>query len=161
MKHKHHIIPKHFGGSDDPSNLVEVSVEEHANLHLALYLEHGRWQDAYAAWFLCGRMGEVERIRCMKLVENNKTNNPMKDPKVAQKSAENCRKWWDNNPEAKVKVAERQRRYATGRKQTKEDRLKKSEAAKRRWADPDKRKKQAEAVRKSWILRRLNTNSDE
>ena len=26
MKHKHHIIPKHKGGTDDPSNLVELTV---------------------------------------------------------------------------------------------------------------------------------------
>ena len=28
MKHKHHIIPKHMGGNDDPSNLIELTVEE-------------------------------------------------------------------------------------------------------------------------------------
>ena len=29
MKHKHHIIPKHMGGSNDPSNIAELTVEEH------------------------------------------------------------------------------------------------------------------------------------
>jgi len=29
MKHKHHIIPKHMGGSDDPENLIELTIEEH------------------------------------------------------------------------------------------------------------------------------------
>ena len=28
--HKHHIIPKHIGGTDDPSNLVDLTIEEHA-----------------------------------------------------------------------------------------------------------------------------------
>jgi hypothetical protein len=49
MKHKHHIIPKHIGGTDDPSNLVELTVEEHAEAHRKLWEEHGRWQD-FIAW---------------------------------------------------------------------------------------------------------------
>jgi hypothetical protein len=39
IKHKHHIIPRHAGGSDDPSNLIEVTIEEHAKLHYDRYLE--------------------------------------------------------------------------------------------------------------------------
>ena len=49
MLHKHHIIPKHLGGNDDPSNLVELTVEQHAKAHQTLYEQHGRWQD-YVAW---------------------------------------------------------------------------------------------------------------
>ena len=49
MKHKHHIIPRHMGGTDDPTNLVELTVEEHALAHKKLYEEHGCWQD-YVAW---------------------------------------------------------------------------------------------------------------
>lgn len=47
--HNHHIIPKHMGGTDDPSNLVRLTVEEHAEAHRNLYEEYGRWQD-YLAW---------------------------------------------------------------------------------------------------------------
>jgi hypothetical protein len=49
MKHKHHIIPRHIGGSDDPSNLIELTPEAHAEAHRALYEKDGRWQD-YLAW---------------------------------------------------------------------------------------------------------------
>ena len=49
MKHKHHIIPKHIGGDDNPTNLIELSIEEHAAAHRILFDEHGRWQD-YVAW---------------------------------------------------------------------------------------------------------------
>jgi hypothetical protein len=49
MKHKHHIVPKHCGGSDDPTNLVELTPKEHADAHRKLYEEYGRWQD-YLAW---------------------------------------------------------------------------------------------------------------
>ena len=47
--HKHHIIPKHMGGTDEPSNLVELTVEQHAETHRLLYEQHGHWQD-YSAW---------------------------------------------------------------------------------------------------------------
>lgn len=46
--HNHHIIPKHMGGSDDPSNLVQVTVEQHAQLHKQLWEEFGHWQDELA-----------------------------------------------------------------------------------------------------------------
>jgi hypothetical protein len=38
-----------MGGSDDPSNLIELSVEEHADAHRKLYEEHKNHND-YVAW---------------------------------------------------------------------------------------------------------------
>jgi hypothetical protein len=38
-----------MGGTDDPSNLIEVTVEEHAALHKQLWEDLGHWQD-YVAW---------------------------------------------------------------------------------------------------------------
>jgi hypothetical protein len=38
MKHKHHIIPKHMGGTDDSDNLVELTIEEHAEAHRIAHL---------------------------------------------------------------------------------------------------------------------------
>jgi hypothetical protein len=46
--HKHHIIPKHAGGTDDPSNLVELTVADHAEEHRKLYEQYGRVQDKVA-----------------------------------------------------------------------------------------------------------------
>jgi hypothetical protein len=52
-----------MGGTDDPSNLIEISVEEHADAHHKLYEQFGLWQD-YAAWQgLSGRMNKEEIIR--------------------------------------------------------------------------------------------------
>ena len=63
--HKHHIIPRHMGGTDDPSNLVKVTVEEHANLHKQLWEDLGHWQD-YAAWQgLSNMIPRQELIRWM------------------------------------------------------------------------------------------------
>lgn len=55
MKHKHHIIPKHMGGTDEESNLIELSVEEHAEAHRKLFEEFGRWED-YVAWLGLSKM---------------------------------------------------------------------------------------------------------
>ena len=41
MLHTHHIIPKHAGGTDDPSNLVQLTVEEHAQAHKELFEKYG------------------------------------------------------------------------------------------------------------------------
>lgn len=61
--HKHHIIPKHMGGTDDPENLVVVTVEQHAKLHKQLWEDLGYWED-YAAWQgLSGMMGSEEIIQ--------------------------------------------------------------------------------------------------
>lgn len=60
--HLHHIVPKHAGGTDDPSNLVRVTVEEHAELHFARYLEYGEIGDWVAANTLSGQMTQAEAI---------------------------------------------------------------------------------------------------
>ena len=46
--HTHHIIPKHMGGTDDKSNLIELTVIQHAHAHLKLYKQYGLWQDKCA-----------------------------------------------------------------------------------------------------------------
>ena len=60
MKHKHHIIPKHAGGSDDPANLIELTVEENAQAHRELYETYGRTQDKLAWKGLAGLIGHDE-----------------------------------------------------------------------------------------------------
>jgi hypothetical protein len=47
--HKHHIIPRHMGGTDDPDNLVKITVEQHAALHKQLWEDLGNKED-YVAW---------------------------------------------------------------------------------------------------------------
>jgi len=43
--HKHHIVPKHMGGTDEESNLVELTIEEHAEAHRKLYEKYGKIED--------------------------------------------------------------------------------------------------------------------
>jgi len=61
--HMHHIIPKHAGGNDDPSNLVRLTVEEHAEAHRQLYEQYGREQDRIAWLGLSGQIDKQEAWR--------------------------------------------------------------------------------------------------
>lgn len=65
MKHLHHIVPKHMGGTDDPDNLVYLTVEEHALAHKKLYEEHGCWQDKLAWQGLSGLISKEEIMKQM------------------------------------------------------------------------------------------------
>jgi len=82
--HKHHIIPKYLGGTDEPSNLILLTIEEHAAAHEKLYNEYGNWED-YLAWKgLSGHISKDE-INKIKLSEAGK--------KGANLSA---KPWWTN-----------------------------------------------------------------
>jgi len=56
--HKHHLIPRYMGGTNDSSNIIEVSVEAHAQIHKVRWEAFGHWQDK-AAWLaLSGMLGK-------------------------------------------------------------------------------------------------------
>ena len=61
--HWHHIIPVHAGGTDDPSNLVLLTIQEHAEAHRLLWERHGRPQDKLAWLLLSGKTNEAEALR--------------------------------------------------------------------------------------------------
>ena len=62
MRHKHHIIPKHRGGSNEPSNLVEVSLTQHAMFHYCEWKLYGKRSD-YVAWKrLVGNLNDEELV---------------------------------------------------------------------------------------------------
>ena len=74
MIHKHHIIPKHAGGTDDPSNIIELTVEEHALAHKELYEKYGKMEDYFAWQGLAGLIGKEEIIRATMLEAGKKGN---------------------------------------------------------------------------------------
>jgi hypothetical protein len=80
MKHWHHIVPKHIGGSDDSENLILLTVEEHAEAHRLLWEQYGRWQDKIAWKTLSGQISIQEARE-----EMMKCNNPMYKPEVLEK----------------------------------------------------------------------------
>src|SRR5208337_2854291 len=60
--HKHHKIPKHVGGTDDPDNIIMLTIEEHAETHKLLWEKHGRWQDRLAWLSLSKMIGRDEHL---------------------------------------------------------------------------------------------------
>ena len=80
MKHLHHIIPKHAGGTDDPSNLVELTVEEHAEAHRILFEQYGRWEDEIAWKGLSGIIGHEEAVKIAQSAHNIQTHLGRKRP---------------------------------------------------------------------------------
>jgi len=61
IKHKHHITPKHAGGSDDTENIVELTVEEHAQAHKDLWEKYGKKED-WLAWQGLSKMIDRQEI---------------------------------------------------------------------------------------------------
>tara|TARA_R110002153_G_scaffold187372_1_gene340410 strand:- start:28 stop:579 length:552 start_codon:yes stop_codon:yes gene_type:complete len=134
--HKHHILPRHAGGTDDPSNIVELTVEEHAEAHRKLYEEHGRWQDKLAWKGLAGQIGKEEIIRNIQRENGKRVGalpySPRKIPLVhteeARKRISEARTGSVQSEETKKKRADKLR----GRKNTPETITKMSISASQR-----------------------------
>jgi hypothetical protein len=118
--HKHHIIPRHNGGSDDPSNIIELTIEEHAEAHRVLYEEQGRWQDKIAWLALSGSISTQEAIKQSEILGGKKgaeiCKNELKgfwDSKLQSENAKKSHKinkekkkgFW--NPEQQKELAKR------------------------------------------------------
>lgn len=76
-----------MGGTDDPSNLIELTVEEHALAHKKLYEEHGNQEDFMAWHMLLGQMGKDEALLMSRSIGGKK---PMSEESKA-KLRESCR----------------------------------------------------------------------
>ena len=63
MKHKHHITPKHMGGSDEFANIIELTIEEHAEAHRILFEKYGKIEDKIAWQGLLGLVPKAETIK--------------------------------------------------------------------------------------------------
>jgi hypothetical protein len=82
MKHKHHIIPKHMGGSDDPSNIIELSVEEHSQAHLKLYEQYGKKEDLCAHYMLSGKSQDPEFQKMVASLGGNASYQKRKEKEI-------------------------------------------------------------------------------
>jgi hypothetical protein len=119
-KHKHHIIPKHAGGSNDPSNLIELSVEDHAEAHRILWEQHGMTADFVAWKMLSGKSSEAELAR-IELAKNgflefmkDKTKTDSWKRKISKNN-----KGKIQSEESKMKKSESLKKaYAEGRRNT-------------------------------------------
>jgi hypothetical protein len=62
MKHKHHLIPRYLGGSNELQNLVEVSPTQHAMFHYCNWCLWGNEEDKIAWRALAGYSKKEEII---------------------------------------------------------------------------------------------------
>lgn len=112
-KHKHHILPKHAGGTNHPSNIEYLTVQEHAAFHYERWVLVGNIYD-YIAWMgLSKRFGKEEIFK--ELSRNNakkyvKENNPFWGKKHTEKTKEHLRKinLGSNNPMFGKKITQKQ-----------------------------------------------------
>lgn len=72
--HKHHIVPRHMGGTDDSSNIIELTVEEHAEAHLKLFEEYGKEEDRIAWLTLSGQASKPEIMRMASKLGRKRTD---------------------------------------------------------------------------------------
>lgn len=110
--HRHHIIPRHMGGSDDPSNIIEITIEEHAQAHRKLWEEHGNEYDHIAWRCLAGLItGEEARIEAVKVA----VTGVAKSDEHRKKISEARKKNWANNDDLRRKISERGKGNKNGR----------------------------------------------
>jgi hypothetical protein len=60
MKHKHHIIPRYAGGTDDPANIVELTPTQHAMWHWAEWQRKQNYLDFCAFKMILGDVKNPE-----------------------------------------------------------------------------------------------------
>jgi len=106
MNHIHHIVPKHMGGSDDKSNLITLTIEEHAMAHKALYEQHGKKED-YIAWkSLSNQMDHAERqMELSSLGGMNNMGRPKSEEHKA-KIADAIKGKYEQSPEIRDRISE-------------------------------------------------------
>ena len=69
--HRHHIVPRHMGGSDSSENIVYLSVEDHAEAHRVLWERYNKEED-YIAWkALSGQLTKADATK-KAIINSNK-----------------------------------------------------------------------------------------
>jgi len=117
--HKHHIVPKHMGGTDDPSNIVELSIEQHALAHKQLYEQFGHWQDRLAYRALSGQLGKEEIIKEAQGAANRGRKKTEEEIEKLKKSCSERTARWLSNPD--LWDATNEKRSATMKKFVREN----------------------------------------
>ena len=83
-----------MGGTDDKSNLVKLTLEEHAEAHRKLYEEHGRWQDRLA-WK--GLSSQITQAEAQSITSSLSNKGKPKSKEQRERMSESHRKRWKEN----------------------------------------------------------------
>lgn len=79
VTHRHHIIPSYRGGTDEPENLVRVTIKQHAMFHFANWQ---LWGDRRDFWAWRGLAGLATHKECV----TNAGAIALTDPKNREKA---------------------------------------------------------------------------
>ena len=170
-----------MGGSDDPSNLVELTVEEHAEAHKKLWEQYGNIKD-YCAWKgLEGTIGKEEIIRLLMdptgRVHTEETKNKISQShkgkqKHTEESKEKLRQFrtgmkLSEEHKRKIGDASKGRTHMKGKRLSDETKKKISEAGKGNKnasknpnVSEEERKKRSEASKERWRKYRISKGLD-
>lgn len=85
-----------MGGTDDPSNLIELTIEEHAEAHRVLYEKYGCWQDKVAWQGLLGLIGHEEIMQEMYNARKGSNNHMYGKPCFYKMTDEEKERWRSN-----------------------------------------------------------------
>lgn len=91
-----------MGGSDDSSNIIELTIEEHAEAHRLLYTKFGKIEDKIAWLGLSGNTEELEKFRRQMVSEKVKSAH-----KNGVYGKRNLNLKGDNNPAKRKEVREK------------------------------------------------------
>jgi hypothetical protein len=140
-----------MGGTDDPSNLIELSVEEHAEAHRLLYEQYGKWEDYYAWQGLAGIIPKQELIREIQKVAN--TGKFMSDETREKIRQANLGK------KHKPETIEKNRQWHLGKKLSDETKRKIQESRKDFKQTDYQKKTLSEKLSKEWSITNPSGNN--
>ena len=111
MRHNHHLIPRHLGGTNDPSNIVrDISITRHAMFHFANWQLWKSQGDYIAFKALSGCIGKEQIIELVLSYAGKKGGIAARDSgqlkrasskqprKTRQKIGKKLSKWNSSNP---------------------------------------------------------------
>lgn len=132
-----------MGGTDDPSNLIELSIEEHAEAHRNLYEKHGHWQDRIAYEALSKRIGKEEILREKQGAPHRGKKKTQEQIDKIKKSCEERTQRWKSDPERWAEINKKRSEAMKGRKKSVEaiENWKKSRMKNEEWHSEETKKK--------------------
>ena len=134
---RHHIIPRHQGGSDDESNFTYLTLREHIAAHFLL-------------WKINGHEGDRSAYKMMKGIKSYPV-------RLGVKHTEETKQRISKSKKGKKLTEEHKRRMSESMKKRYEDpaeRAKQSEARKGKKRTEESKRKQSEAMKKRWAKKR-------
>jgi hypothetical protein len=127
-----------MGGSDDPSNIIELTIDEHAEAHRILYVKYGKQED-YIAWKGLSGQIHIEEIIKSKCSIGGHANKGVSKTEQHKAKIANALTGSMHTEERKSKIS----KAAVGNKNSKNH------------SSKEYKQKQSEAMKKAWAKRKI------